>query len=122
MIADRYSHRGGIQFLYGEGDVTPVGAANGVPQPHPHLLAHLFQITIFTWEYLGSREDFRYWDAHKTPRSLNPPNTVHHRTLVPHGTHRYLPTGPRNETPAKPTTATIIGTAVRLRTTFHTSV
>jgi hypothetical protein len=27
----------------------------------------------------------------KTPRSPNPPDIVHHRTLVPHGTHGGLP-------------------------------
>jgi hypothetical protein len=42
-------------------------------QPNPHLLAHEFQMTGFTWEHSGSREDFGYRDAQKTPRSQNPP-------------------------------------------------
>ena len=32
------------------------------PQPHPHLLAHEFKMTDFSWEYFGLREDFGYWD------------------------------------------------------------
>jgi hypothetical protein len=48
-------------------------------------------MTGFTWEYLGLREEFVHEDAQKTPRSPNPPGTVHHGALVPHGTHRYLP-------------------------------
>jgi len=63
----------------------------GYRQPHHHLLAHVFQMTGFTWEYLGSREDFGYRDAQKTPRSPDTPEHGHHRTLVPHGTHRDLP-------------------------------
>ena len=63
----------------------------GPRQPHPHLLAHVFQMTGFTWEHLGSREDFGYRDAQKTPRSPDPPEHGHHKTLVPHGTHRHLP-------------------------------
>jgi hypothetical protein len=45
----------------------------GVRQPHPHLLAHVFQITGFTWEDLGFRVDFVHWDAQKTPSSPNTP-------------------------------------------------
>jgi hypothetical protein len=40
---------------------------SGVCQPHPHLLAHVFQINGFSWEYFGSWEDFWYGDAQKTP-------------------------------------------------------
>jgi hypothetical protein len=49
------------------------GPSGGPRQPHPHLLAHEFQMTGFTWEYSGLREDFGYRDAQKTPRSQNPP-------------------------------------------------
>jgi len=45
----------------------------GVRQPHPHLLAHVFQMIGFTWEYLGLSEDFGCGDAQKTPRSPNAP-------------------------------------------------
>jgi hypothetical protein len=45
------------------------------------------------------REDFGYPDAQKTPRSPNPPEHGHRKTLVPHGTHSDLPP-PGNE--AKP--------------------
>ena len=45
----------------------------GVRQPHPHLLAHVFQMTEFTWEDLGLREDFVHPNAQKTPRSPNAP-------------------------------------------------
>ena len=78
--------------------VRTVPARAGAPMetggdhlPHPHLLAHVFQMTGFTWEYLGSREDFGYRDAQKTPRSPNTPEHGHHKKLVPHGTHRDLP-------------------------------
>jgi hypothetical protein len=63
--------------------------------PHPHLLAHVFQMTGFTWEYLGLREDFGYRDAQKTPRSPDTPEHEHHKKLAPHGTHRDLPAGER---------------------------
>jgi hypothetical protein len=56
------------------------------PQPHPHLLAHVFQMTGFTGEYSGLVEPFVHPGAQKTPRSPNTPSIVHHRTLVPHGT------------------------------------
>jgi len=62
-----------------------------VRQPHDHLLAHVFQMTGFTWEHLGSRVDFGYGDAQKTPRSPNTPDIAHRRARVPHGTHRDLP-------------------------------
>jgi hypothetical protein len=55
-------------------------------QPHHHLPAHVFQITVFTWEYLGFREEFVHWDPQKTPRSPNTPEHGHHGTLVPHDT------------------------------------
>ena len=42
-------------------------------QPHPHLHAHEFQMTDFSWEYLGSPEDLVHWGAQRTPRSQNPP-------------------------------------------------
>src|SRR5580700_7928300 len=45
----------------------------GVRQPHPHLLAHVFQITGFTWEDLGLREGFVHPGAQKAPRSPNAP-------------------------------------------------
>jgi hypothetical protein len=45
----------------------------GVRQPHPHLLAHVFQMTGFTWEDLGLREDFVHPGAQRTPRSPNAP-------------------------------------------------
>jgi hypothetical protein len=50
-------------------------------------------MTGFTWEYLGSWEDFGYRDAQSTPRSPDTPEHGHHKTPVPHGTHRYLATG-----------------------------
>jgi hypothetical protein len=52
------------------GRCVQTGGAN---QPHPYLLAHVFQIAGFNWEYLGSREDLGYRDAQKTPRSTNTP-------------------------------------------------
>ena len=60
-------------------------------QPHPHQLAHVFQMAGFTWEYLGLREDFVHPGAQNPPRSPNTPEHGHHRTLVPHGTHSDLP-------------------------------
>src|SRR5580704_8452121 len=63
----------------------------GVRQPHDHLLAHVFQIADFMWEYLGSREDLGT-GMHKTlPGARMHPSTPHHSTLVPRGTHKYLP-------------------------------
>jgi hypothetical protein len=48
--------------------------------------------------YWGSREDFVHPAAQKTPQSPNPPDIVHHRALVPHGTHRRrLPPWPEND-------------------------
>jgi hypothetical protein len=67
----------------------------GVRQPHPHLLAHVFQMTGFTWEYFGLRVDFGYRAAQKTPRSPNPPDIVHHRTLAPYGTQ--VPAPPEDD-------------------------
>ena len=64
--------------------------ADGNPQSHPHLLAHAFQMTKFTWEYLGFREYFVHPGAQKTPRNLNTPEHGHRRTLVRHGSHRDL--------------------------------
>jgi hypothetical protein len=58
--------------------------------PHPHLLDHVFQMTEFTWEHLGLREDLGYRDAQKAPSSPNAPEHGHHKTLVPHGTHSDL--------------------------------
>jgi hypothetical protein len=44
-------------------------------------------------EHLGLQEDFVHPDAQKTPRSPNPPEHGHQKTLVPHGTHKHLTTG-----------------------------
>jgi hypothetical protein len=45
----------------------------GSVRPHPHLLAHVFQMTGFTVEYLGLREDLVHRDAQKSPSSPNAP-------------------------------------------------
>jgi hypothetical protein len=63
----------------------------GIRQPHPHLHAHVFQITGFTREDIGFVETFVHPGAPNPPPSPNTPEPVHRRALVPHGTHRYVP-------------------------------
>jgi hypothetical protein len=63
----------------------------GAHLPHPHPLDHVFQMTGFIGEYSGLRVDFWYSGTQKTPRSPNPPEHGHRKTLVPHGTHSDLP-------------------------------
>jgi hypothetical protein len=62
-------------------------------QPHPHLIAHEFQITGFSWEYSGFVESFVHYGAHKSPRSPNLPRSfpgwTYHAALVHQRAHRY---------------------------------
>ena len=62
-------------------------------QPHPHLIAHGFQITDFLREYSGLWENFVHYRAQISPRSQNLPRSfpgwTYHAALVHHRTHRY---------------------------------
>jgi hypothetical protein len=62
----------------------------GVRQPHPHLLAHVFQMTGFTWEYFGLRVDFGYRAAQKRPGAQILPTSCTTGRSCPTA-HRYLP-------------------------------
>jgi hypothetical protein len=53
------------------------GQTGGNLQPHPHLLAHVFQMTSFTGEHSGLREGF----AH--PAAKNSPEPGYSRTRAP---------------------------------------